>query len=109
MPEIEIGEKIRERIRKLRERFPKLRGEVGGPLLGRGKIIQRASRRLDTAIERIKSRQVLPGVREAVERWEPGKRVKEIMTPITKKVREGAAPAPTLGVLKEKERYPLRT
>lgn len=76
-------ERLKERRAKFRER---IRGEkVSGEeerVVGGGRLIEKATKRIDKVTARVKERGLIPAVRETIERWEPGRRVRELIVPI---------------------------
>ncbi len=112
MAEKTILEKLKARKEKFLER---IRGKAWSwgeeeRIIGKGKLIDKATARLDKITARIKERGIIPAVRETFERWEPGKRVKEIMAPAEEGELEIVEEKPkTAEGKREKEGIKLRT
>jgi len=79
--------RVLERLRELRSRLrERIRGRPAGGeeyLIGKGAVIERVSKRLDKITERVRERGFIPAAREAIERWEPGRRIREVVAPGT--------------------------
>jgi len=89
MPEMNVRERMRQRLEEARQR---VRGQgasgqiLGGGLLaggkiGGGKLIEAARRQVQLTTTRMKERKpgVLPAVTEAIQRWQPGQRLRELL------------------------------
>lgn len=87
MPEAQVGERIRQRLEEARQRFRGSTGSTSGQLLGAGgmigggKLIDMARKRVETMTSRAKTRKpgVVPALTEALERWQPGQRLRELL------------------------------
>jgi uncharacterized coiled-coil protein SlyX len=81
MPEPLI-ETLRRRLEELRERLrvPVIRGQ-SEIVIGKGAMIERARKTLDEITARVKERKpaIIPAVTEAISKWKPGARIKEIL------------------------------
>lgn len=86
----QILPEARKRIEEIRARAKERMGGMGGmrsgglssqQVLGAGKILETGRRQLETITARLKERRpgLLPTVTETIKRWQPGKRVREVL------------------------------
>ncbi|GAH75658.1 unnamed protein product [marine sediment metagenome] len=99
----QILPEARKRIEEIRARAKERVGGMGGmggmrsgglspqQVLGAGKILETGRRQIETITARLKERRpgLLPTVTETIKKWEPGRRVREVI-PTTEG--EGAIP-----------------
>lgn len=92
--QVVIGEELRRRLEEIRERIQSRLRTVLGPgagmrgelEIGGGKLIEKARTRIDELTARIKERRVkvIPTVSEALAKWKPGVRIKEVVPEVPK-------------------------
>ncbi|MEM2618753.1 MAG: hypothetical protein QW356_04630 [Candidatus Hadarchaeales archaeon] len=86
MPET-IMDVMRKRLEELRERMAsvirpqELKPQIVPGVIGSGRLIEQARVGIDRITARIKERKpaLIPAVTEAIAKWEPGRRVKELI------------------------------
>ena len=86
-------EKIKEKVKEVRQNVQKRRSGGGTQILGGGKVVEKVRERTARISEKIQERK--PGIlgqrAQILGTWYPGKRLVEVLTP---KV-EGGVPTPT--------------
>ena len=99
--------KLRERLKEVRERLPRLRGEKARAeiQIGKGALIEKLRERATRTTERIQEIKpgIVPKIGEILSQWYPGKRLVTVVTPKTEIVRPGE-----ITLTEPRERYEPR-